>query len=163
MEGDDLFLSTDIDEWYEGGELSSAHDAASIKTFELPLSYVLFCYPRDYTPVCTKELIELGNNLKLFSDKKVVVLAASTDSPESHSKFFNDDEAFPPSKIENVEYPILTIKPHLLTERGRNLLINRYGYCNRAAVYVKDGHIVAVYQTDDNHNRSIQGVASLVV
>lgn len=48
---------------------------------------VLFFYPRDNTPGCTKESIEFGNLLAEFETANATVLGVSKDSVKSHSKF----------------------------------------------------------------------------
>lgn len=149
-------------EWYYGGEVSSAHSRDTIKTLEMSLSYVLFCYPRDFTPVCTAELIALQQNLERFKEKGIDVIAASTDSPESHNLFFNDEEAFPPKIVPNIEYPVVTIKEHMVLFQIKPLMFNEFGYCKRTAIVVKRGKLYNVYQTDNDKQRNMETLLSLV-
>lgn len=48
---------------------------------------VLYFYPKDDTPGCTKEACSFRDNLKAFSKLKVPVLGISADSVERHAKF----------------------------------------------------------------------------
>ncbi|MDK3072421.1 thioredoxin-dependent thiol peroxidase [Sedimentitalea sp. JM2-8] len=48
---------------------------------------VLFFYPRDDTPGCTKESIGFSERLREFADLGVEVLGISKDSVASHEKF----------------------------------------------------------------------------
>lgn len=48
---------------------------------------VLYFYPRDDTPACTKEACSLQSGLPAIGAKGAVVLGVSPDSPESHRKF----------------------------------------------------------------------------
>ena len=48
---------------------------------------VLYFYPKDQTPGCTKEACDFTDNYKAFEDLNAVVLGVSADSPESHRKF----------------------------------------------------------------------------
>ncbi len=48
---------------------------------------VLYFYPKDNTPGCTKEACNLRDNYSVLRDKGVVVLGVSTDSARSHEKF----------------------------------------------------------------------------
>ena len=48
---------------------------------------VLFFYPRDDTPGCTKESIEFSEYLEKFTDAGAHVLGISKDSVASHEKF----------------------------------------------------------------------------
>lgn len=155
--GDEIFKIDSLPEWYENGAVSSAHDAGSIDWFEIPYSYVLFCYPRDNTPVCTQELIELQKQLDSFS---LPVIAASTDSPESHSLFYTNEEAFP--NDVDVKYPVITIKDYLLTDYGRTILMNQYGYLRRVCVVVRDGEVESIIQVHNDKQRDISYIRSLV-
>ncbi len=48
---------------------------------------VLYFYPKDDTPGCTKEACSFQDNLTRLKKKGAVVLGVSADSVESHSKF----------------------------------------------------------------------------
>ncbi len=48
---------------------------------------VLYFYPKDDTPGCTKESCNLRDNYELLLSKGYVVLGVSPDSIESHLKF----------------------------------------------------------------------------
>lgn len=52
-----------------------------------PGSVVLFFYPRDDTPGCTRESIDFSQYLQSFADAGVTVLGISRDSVASHEKF----------------------------------------------------------------------------
>lgn len=50
--------------------------------------YVLiYFYPKDDTPGCTKEACMIRDNYAEFEEKKIKVFGISADSPESHKKF----------------------------------------------------------------------------
>jgi len=48
---------------------------------------LLVFYPGDNTPVCTRQLCDYRDNLKIFSDLAVDVLAINSQSLESHERF----------------------------------------------------------------------------
>jgi peroxiredoxin Q/BCP len=50
---------------------------------------VLYFYPKDDTPGCTKEACSFRDDYAEFQKAGVVVLGVSPDSPESHMKFVN--------------------------------------------------------------------------
>ena len=50
---------------------------------------ILYFYPKDDTPGCTKEACSFKDNLKTIEGKNAVVLGVSLDEPESHVKFIN--------------------------------------------------------------------------
>ena len=48
---------------------------------------ILYFYPRDDTPGCTKEACAFRDEFAAFKAKGAVVLGVSTDSAKSHAKF----------------------------------------------------------------------------
>ncbi|MBI4173354.1 MAG: thioredoxin-dependent thiol peroxidase [Candidatus Aenigmarchaeota archaeon] len=48
---------------------------------------VLYFYPKDDTPGCTKEACDFRDNLPKITASKAVVLGVSKDNAESHGKF----------------------------------------------------------------------------
>lgn len=48
---------------------------------------VLYFYPRDGTPGCTREAIEFRDLEKDFEEENFVIIGISNDSVESHQKF----------------------------------------------------------------------------
>jgi thioredoxin-dependent peroxiredoxin len=48
---------------------------------------ILYFYPRDNTPGCTKEACAFRDEYAAFKKKGAVVLGVSTDSPKSHDGF----------------------------------------------------------------------------
>ncbi len=48
---------------------------------------ILYFYPKDFTPGCTKEACSFQESIEVFKKHKVVVLGISTDSAESHKEF----------------------------------------------------------------------------
>lgn len=48
---------------------------------------VLYFYPKDNTPGCTKEACAFRDKISLFQDRNVVVIGVSIDSIKSHKSF----------------------------------------------------------------------------
>jgi len=48
---------------------------------------VLYFYPKDDTPGCTKEACAFRDGISEIKDREAVVLGVSTDSVDSHKKF----------------------------------------------------------------------------
>src|SRR5580704_10943124 len=48
---------------------------------------ILFFYPEDDTPVCTKEACNFRDNFSMLSKKGYEVIGVSPNSIESHAKF----------------------------------------------------------------------------
>ena len=58
----------------------------SLKSFR-GKQVVLYFYPKDDTPGCTKEACDFRDNLKAFNSAKVRVLGVSPDDSKRHAKF----------------------------------------------------------------------------
>lgn len=71
---------------------------------------VLYFYPKDDTPGCTKEACMIRDSYNDFETSGIVVLGVSKDSPESHVKF-----------REKYELPFI-----LLSDMDKSV-INAYG------------------------------------
>lgn len=65
---------------------------------------ILFSHPKDFTPVCTTELVEVARLNDVFESKNVKVIALSVDKLEEHVKWTEDIESY--GKIK-VNYPII--------------------------------------------------------
>ena len=48
---------------------------------------LLYFYPKDDTPGCTKEACEIRDNFKEFKRLDVIVIGVSIDSVKSHKSF----------------------------------------------------------------------------
>lgn len=68
---------------------------------------VVYFYPRDDTPGCTKEACQFNDNLQAFARAKVPVLGISGDSAEKHRRF---REKF------GLTFPLLTDADHTVGE-----------------------------------------------
>lgn len=58
-----------------------------LSQFKGKQNVVLYFYPRDDTPGCTKEACGFRDQFSQFQNSDTVVLGVSTDSVESHEKF----------------------------------------------------------------------------
>jgi len=68
---------------------------------------VVYFYPRDDTPGCTKEACQFNDNLRAFAKAKVQVLGISGDSAEKHRKF---------REKYGLTFPLLTDADHTVGE-----------------------------------------------
>lgn len=50
-------------------------------------SFILYFYPKDFTPGCTAEACEFRDQFEAFRELHIPVLGVSRDSIESHLKF----------------------------------------------------------------------------
>lgn len=54
--------------------------------------FVIFFYPKDESPVCTKEACTFRDSLNIFKKMGVQVIGINQGSVESHKKFQQDDQ-----------------------------------------------------------------------
>ena len=62
-------------------------EVVSLKDFFGKKRVVLYFYPKDDTPGCTKEACGLRDSFKEIEAKDTVILGVSPDGAESHNKF----------------------------------------------------------------------------
>jgi peroxiredoxin Q/BCP len=67
----------------------TTQDGATIRSSDLVgrRGFVLFFYPKDNTPVCTKEACSFRDSYAKFTEAGVEVIGVSSDSVESHRAF----------------------------------------------------------------------------
>jgi thioredoxin-dependent peroxiredoxin len=68
---------------------------------------VVYFYPRDDTPGCTKEACQFNDNLRAFARAKVPVLGISADGADVHRAF---------RKKYGLKFPLLTDADHKVGE-----------------------------------------------
>ena len=66
---------------------STTGENISLKQFKGKKTVVLYFYPKDGTPGCTREACDFRDHAAELEAAKVVVLGVSTDSLESHQHF----------------------------------------------------------------------------
>lgn len=69
---------------------------------------VVYFYPADDTPGCTKEACQFNDNLQAFSRAGVAVVGISPDDAAAHLKF---------RKKYGLKFPLLTDADHAVMER----------------------------------------------
>ena len=68
---------------------------------------IVYFYPADDTPGCTKEACQFNDNLRAFAKAKVTVLGISADSADKHQKF---------REKYGLKFPLLTDADHKVGE-----------------------------------------------
>jgi thioredoxin-dependent peroxiredoxin len=66
---------------------STTGEPVSLKQYKGKKTVILYFYPKDETPGCTKEACEFRDHLAEIERHDAVVLGVSMDSLESHQKF----------------------------------------------------------------------------
>ena len=112
----------------ESGEKLAARDLNGHKT-------VLYFYPKDDTPGCTKEACAFRDRMDDYAGAGIRVYGVSLDSPESHRRF---------REKHNLNFPLLTDESGRASEE-LGVLGDR-GYANRTTFLLdSNGEIARVY------------------
>lgn len=131
----------------EDGERVSAGDLTGEKT-------VLYFYPKDDTPGCTKEACAFRDRMQDYGDAGIQVYGVSLDSPESHRSF---------REKYDLNFPLLTDEGGRAAE-ALGILGDR-GVANRVTfLLAPDGAISKTYPevTPDTHaDEILKDAASL--
>lgn len=109
---------------------------------------VIFFYPKDFTPGCTKEVCDFRDQYSQFKDLDCEVIGISKDSPSSHLAF---------SEKYNLNY-------HLLSDSNNSIRKlfkvprNLFGLIPGRVTYVidGDGKFIGIY---DSLSNSISHIA----
>ena len=104
---------------------------------------VLYFYPKDNTPGCTKEACSIRDSMPDFSRLNVKILGVSRDSGESHRKFIEK---------QNLNFTLLSDPGHQVMEEygawGEKTLYGKksMGAIRSTFVINEDGVIEKVYK-----------------
>lgn len=109
---------------------------------------VLFFYPRDFTFVCPTEIEGFQKHLDAFKEANCEVVAASTDTIQSHRAWFERD-------LKDVEFPILEDPSHRIA-RAYEVLDEENGQAERGTFIIDpEGNIRYFVVSDGNVGRSV--------
>ena len=97
---------------------------------------VLYFYPKDETPGCTKEACAFRDSLAEFKKAGVEVLGVSVDSVEAHRKF---------REKESLNFTLLSDEKKEVTQRYG--VLGTLGFASRVTFIIdKDGTIRKIYR-----------------
>ena len=115
---------------------------------------VIYFYPKDDTPGCTKEACSFRDNWELFKSNNIQVLGISKDASKSHVKFI-DKHQLPFTLLTDIEpcpvaasYESYGLKKFM----GREY----YGMMRHTFVIDKDGKIELIYLKVKSANMASQ-------
>lgn len=120
---------------------------------------VVVFYPAAFTGRCTSELCELRDNLAMFTDQRVTLLAISTD-PVATLARFADEEGYGFSLLSD-------FWPHGEVSRAYDAFLPERGVATRATFVIdREGTIAATFRTEPTSVRALSAyrdaVAALV-
>jgi len=135
---------------------STTGESVSLRQFKGKKTVVLYFYPKDETPGCTREACDIRDQFSEFERHGVVVLGVSTDSLDSHRQFTDkhhlpftllSDEDASVSKMYGVyKQKNLYGKKYMGIERT-TFVIDRTGRVAQIYPKVKvDGHVQALLE-----------------
>lgn len=133
-----------------------AHNGEKIalKDFKGEKQVILYFYPKDDTPGCTKEACSFRDNLKAFEEKDAVVLGVSRDGLASHQKFVEKYE---------LTFPLLSDEDETVCNkydviREKNMYGKKtMGVVRSTFVIGKDGKIKKIFRNVkvDGHTEKV--------
>jgi thioredoxin-dependent peroxiredoxin len=143
QQGDSL---PDLDLTTESGEHVDTAGLTGQKT-------VLYFYPKDDTPGCTKEACAFRDRMQDYVEAGIQVYGVSLDSPESHREF---------REKYDLNFPLLTDEGGRASESLGVLRENRKGANRVTFLLAPDGTISKTYPevTPDTHADEILEDAS---
>lgn len=109
---------------------------------------VIYFYPKDDTPGCTKEACSFRDSHEKFTDKNIMVIGISSDDVESH-KNFADKYNLPFTLLADTEGKVRNLFGVKSTMLG--LIPGRVTY-----VIDKSGEIVFIYDSQFKAERHIE-------
>jgi peroxiredoxin Q/BCP len=122
--------------------INQKNEKVSLSQF-LGKNVVLYFYPKDNTPGCTKEACSFRDNLSLLQAKDTVILGVSPDGIKSHQKFIQK---------QNLNFTLLSDPDHEVAEiygawGEKSLYGKKYmGILRTTFVIGKDGVIKHIFE-----------------
>jgi peroxiredoxin Q/BCP len=119
---------------------------------------VLYFYPKDDTPGCTKEACSFRDDYRAYEQAGVTILGVSPDSPKSHSKF---------KAKYRLPFTLLSDPDHKICEMygawGKKKFMGREydGVLRTTFLIGKDGRVLRVYQNVKPADHSVEILTDL--
>lgn len=127
----------------------------NVNDFEGAKNLVIYFYPKDDTPGCTKEACSFRDEFELFTDLNALVIGISSDSRESHQEFA-DKYNLPFALLsdpENVVRDRFGVKPEYL-----GLLPGRVTF-----IVDKTGTIQYVFSSLNNAEQHVEEAKKILI
>ncbi|MHB8481909.1 MAG: thioredoxin-dependent thiol peroxidase [Nitrospiria bacterium] len=121
---------------------SSTGENISLKSLK-GKTVVLYFYPKDDTPGCTKEACGFRDELSRFNKASAVILGVSNDSPDSHRKFIEK---------YSLTFPLLSDEDHSVSDKygvykEKNMYGKKYWGIERSTFVINpEGKIKQVFR-----------------
>ncbi len=133
---------------------ASTGETISLKDYLGKKRIILYFYPKDDTPGCTKEACSFRDHVPAIEDKDTIVLGVSADSLDSHEKFI---------KKYNLNFPLLSDADHNVAKAygawGEKNMFGKtyYGMIRKTFVIDRDGVLEHVFHKvkADGHGEKV--------
>jgi len=119
---------------------------------------ILYFYPKDDTPGCTKEACNFRDDYSVYRENGVVILGVSPDSPKKHTKF---------KEKYNLPFTLLADEDHQVASAyevwGPKKFMGREyeGILRTTFLIGPDGDILKVFENVNPEGHSAQVLAAL--
>ncbi len=136
--------------------VSSSGKALKLKDFAGKKNVVLYFYPGDFTPICTKETCGFRDMYADLESKETEVIGVSVDSDESHEKF---------AKEYKLEFSLVSdAKRELAKTYGATSFIRDIlGKAARITYVIdKKGEIAAIFEGELSASKHVNGVKEAI-
>jgi peroxiredoxin Q/BCP len=113
---------------------------------------VLYFYPGDFTPVCTREACGFRDIYEELKGADTEIIGVSTDNDESHKKFTAEYK---------LPFPLLADKGKVIAKayNASNLFADIMGKVARITYVIdKQGKIAEILKSELSANKHVQGV-----
>ena len=132
--------------------VSSSGKSLKLSDFAGKKNVVLYFYPGDFTPICTKETCGFRDMMGELESADTEVIGVSVDSNESHEKFAAE---------YNVPFALVSDQDRKLakTYGATSLLGNLLGKVARVTFLIdKKGTIAGVFQAELSASKHVDGI-----
>jgi peroxiredoxin Q/BCP len=121
---------------------STTGESISLRQFKGKKTVILYFYPKDETPGCTREACDFRDHAAEFEKHNTVVLGVSNDSMESHHHF---------RERQKLPFPLLsdedaTVSKQFGVYKQKNLYGKKYMGIERTTFVIdKTGRVAQIY------------------
>ena len=136
--------------------VSSAGKALQLSDFAGKKNIVLYFYPGDFTPICTKETCGMRDMYADLESQDTEVIGVSVDSNESHEKF---------AKEHKLEFALVSDAKRELakTYGATSFLRDILGKTARITYVIdKKGEIAGIFQGELSASKHVEGVRGVI-
>ena len=112
---------------------------------------VLYFYPKDDTPGCTKEACSFRDNFKTFKAKGIEVLGVSIDDEGSHTKF-RGKYKLPFNLLADIDKE--AVKKYGVWVEKNNYGKKRWGIARKTFLIDEDGKIFHIFDKINTENHA---------